>query len=166
MSAMDAIDAVCDRLKTIDGIGPNVYNMLRNAVSEAQFKQLFVDAATDPANPIVHAWRVTRVGFIDRDEAMNAVRRIHSIEISGFMSFKDGITEPIFQGVVDAIADAFDPLGGGNGSHLRKFVDADHPDGRFDWSGPMTGTGPRLGTLGNVVVHAMVLNYPVEEFPL
>jgi|GEM_PF-6111215 len=166
MNAVDVIDAVCDRIKTVEGVGPNVYNMLRNSITEAQFKQIFFDATTDPANPIVRAWRVTRVGFNDQDEAMNAVRRTHTIEISGFMSYKDGVSEPIFQTLIDAIADAFDPLGGGNGSSLRRFVDAEHPDGRFDWSGPMAASGPRLGTLGNALVHAVVFTYPVQQFPL
>lgn len=167
MSALDAVAAVYNRLKTIDGVGPKVYDMLRQSVTDAEFKQIFVDAATDPANPIVRAWRVTRVGTAGKDSPfMNAESDTHDIEISGFMSFKDGVSEPIFQGVIENIRLAFNPLGGGNGSSLRRFVDADHPQGQFDWSGPLQIVGPRLGTLGNVLVHAVLMNYPVQEFPL
>lgn len=164
MSAVDAVDAVWTRLKTVEGVGPNVYNMLRQAVTDMQFKQIFIDAQTDPANPVVRAWRVTRVGTAGRDQNMQAMKRIHKLEISGFMSFQDGVSEPIFQQVVENISEAFDPLNGG--SDLRRFVSQQHPNGQFDWSGPFQIEGPRLGTLGNVLVHAVVMTYPVEEYPL
>ena len=165
MSALDAVTAVWTRLKAVEGVGPNVYNMLRQSTTDAQFKTLFVDAVTDPANPIVRAWRVTRVGTAGRDESLNAAKRTHNIEISGFMGYVDGTSEPIFQQVIENISEAFDPLGA-NGSNLRRFVDSDHPAGQFDWSGPFQIVGPRLGLLGNVLVHAVVMNYPVEEYPL
>ena len=165
MSAVAAVQAVCDRLKTVAGVGPNVYNMLRESQTDGAFKQLFIDATTDPANPIVRAWRVTRTATAGRDEAMNAMKRTHTLEISGFMSYKDGVSEPIFQQLIEDISAAFDPLGG-NGSTLRRFVDGDHPGGQFDWSGPMQVVAVRLGLLGSTLVHAALINYPVEEFPL
>lgn len=164
MSALDAVDAVWTRLRAVEGVGPNVYNMLRQAVTDLAFKQIFIDAATDPAHPVIRAWRVTRVGSAGKDEALQAMRRTHNVEISGFMAFADGVSEPLFQQVIENISNAFDPLEGG--SSLRRFVSIQYPGGQFDWSGPCQITGPRLGTLGNAVVHAVIINYPVEEFPL
>lgn len=165
MSAQDAVTAVWTRLKSVAGVGPNVYNMLREANTDAAFKQIFVDATTDPTKPIVRAWRVTRTATRGLDKEMNAMGRIHQIEISGFMSYQDGVSEPIFQQLIEDISQAFDPLGG-NGSALRRFVDGDHPAGQFDWSGPFHIQGPRLGMLRNVLVHAVLMIYPVEEYPL
>ena len=159
MSALDAVNAVCDRLKTVPGVGPNVYNMLREAKTDAEFQALFIDAVTDPANKIIRAWRVTRTATQGRDEVMNAMSRTHTVEISGFRSYHDGVSEPEFQGVIEAISDAFDPLGE-NGSAVRRFVSAQYPQGQFDWSGPLQIMGPRLGTLGSALVHAVIINCP------
>jgi hypothetical protein len=164
MSAITAVDAVWNRLKTVDGVGPNVYNMLRESTTDLQFQQLFIDATTDPLNKIVRAWRVTRTATQSRDEVISAMSRTHTIEISGFMSYKDGVSEPIFQELVETICEAYDSYE--DGSARRRFVDGGHPLGQFDWSGPMQVVGIRLGMLGNVLVHAALLNYPVREFPL
>lgn len=164
MSAVDAVTAVWTRLKAIEGVGPNVYNMLRQSINDAQFNAIFVDATTNPAKPIVRAWRVTRVATASRDESMNATKETHNVEISGFMSFQDNVSEPIFQELIETIKGQFNPLAGG--ADLRRFVSEAYPNGQFDWSGPMQVTGPRLGTLGNVLVHAVLMNYPVEEYPL
>lgn len=166
MSALDAVTAVWTRLKTIDGVGPNVYNMLREANTDAAFQQIFIDATTDPTHPIVRAWRVTRVGTAGKDSPfMNTEVDTHNVEISGFMSYEDGVSEPEFQQVIENIRLAFNPLSV-DGSAVRRFVDANHPQGQFDWSGPLQIVGPRLGMLGNVLVHAVLMSYPVQEFPL
>lgn len=164
MSAIDAVTAVYDRLKTVAGVGPNVYNMLREAKTDAEFAQIFVDAATDPTKPIVRAWRVTRTATQSRDEVISAMSRTHTVEISGFMSYQDGVSEPIFQQLIETVCAAYDSYE--DGSARRRFVDATHPQGQFDWSGPMQVVGVRLGMLGNVLVHAALLNYSVQEFPL
>ena len=166
MSAIDAVTAVWNRLKTVEGVGPNVYNMLRQSKTDAEFKQIFVDATTDPANPIVSAWRVTRVATAGKDSPfMNTESDTHDIEISGFYSFKDGVSEPVVQQVIENIRLAFNPLSV-EGSAIRRFVDQAHPMGQFDWSGPLQIQGPRLGMLGSVLVHAVLMNYPVQGFPL
>jgi hypothetical protein len=164
MSAVDAVTAVWERLKTVSGIGPNVYNMLRQANTDADFQQLFVDATTDPANKIVHAWRVTRTATQARDEVMSAMGRTHTVEVSGFMSYKDGVSEPVFQQLIEDVCEAFDSYA--DGSARRRFVSVAHPLGQFEWTGPMQVIAVRLGTLGNVMVHAALLNYQVHEFPL
>jgi hypothetical protein len=164
MSAIDAVTAVWTRLKTVDGVGPNVYNMLREANTDAAFQQIFIDAATDPTHPIVRAWRVTRTATQSRDEVMSAMSRTHTVEISGFMSFQDGVSEPIFQQLIEDVCAEYDSYA--DGSARRRFVDTDHPYGAFDWTGPMQVIGVRLGMLGNVLVHAALLNYQVREFPL
>lgn len=164
MSAIDAVTAVWTRLKAVNGVGPNVYNMLRQSKTDKEFETIFVDAQTDPAQKIVRAWRVTRVATASSDESMNALKRTHNIEISGFMSFQDGVSEPIFQQVIENISEAFDPLE--DGANLRRFVSGEYPNGQFDWSGPFQIVGPRLGMLGSVLVHAVLMNYPVQEYPL
>lgn len=166
MSAIAAVEVVYNRLKDVEGVGPNVYDMLRNATTDAAFKQIFVDAVTDPSAPIVRAWRVTRVGVAGKDSPfMNSESDTHNVEISGFMAYQDGISEPIFQQVIENIRLAFNPLSSA-GSTLRRFVDSGHPQGQFDWSGPLQIAGPRLGMLGSALVHAVLMNYPVQEFPL
>ncbi len=162
MSAIDAVTAVWTRLKTVPGVGPNVYNMLREAKTDLEFQQLFVDATQ--AQKIVRAWRVTRTATQPRDEVMSAMSRTHTVEISGFMSYQDGVSEPIFQQQIETICAAYDSYS--DGSALRRFVSPTYPNGQFDWSGPMQVVAVRLGMLGNVLVHAALLNYPVREFPL
>ena len=154
MSALTAVAAVTTRLAAVAGVGPNVYNMTRAAVTDAEFRALFVDATTNPAAPIVNAWQVTREGTQAKDEAMNAMRRTHSVVISGFMGFKDGVSEPVFQALVETVCAAFDPYS------------QRHFGGQFDWSGPTQVEFVKLGMLGSVLVHAARLVYPVQEFPL
>jgi hypothetical protein len=163
MSALDAIDAVWTRLKTVDGVGPNVYNMVRESVTTAAFNEIFVDS-TDPANKIIKAWRVTRSATSAQDKSMGAMSRSHTIEISGFMSYQDNVTEPVFQEIVENVCAAFDSYA--DGSARRRFVDDAHPQGRFDWSGPMQVLSIRLGMLGDKLVHAVLMQYQVVEYPL
>jgi len=162
MSAIDAVDAVWGRLKTVNGVGPNVYNILREATTDVAFQQIFVDASQ--SQKIVRAWRVTRTATQPRDEVIGAMSRTHTVEISGFMSYQDGVSEPIFQQLIEDICAAFDSYA--EGSALRRFVDVNHPQGQFDWSGPTNVVTVRLGMLGNVLVHAALLHYPVREFPI
>lgn len=162
MSAIDAVNAVYARLQTVPNVGPNVYNMLREAVTDSAFQQIFVDATQ--SQHIVRAWRVTRTATQGRDEVMGAMSRTHTIEISGFMSYQDGVSEPIFQTLIEGVCAAFDSYEGG--SALRRFVSVNYPEGQFDWSGPTQVIAVRLGMLGNALVHAALLNYTVREFPL
>jgi hypothetical protein len=163
MSALDAIDAVWTRLKTVEGVGPNVYNMVRESVTAAAFNDIFVDS-TDSANKIIKAWRVTRSATSALDKSVGAMSRTHTIEITGFMSYQDSVTEPIFQQLIENVCAAFDSYA--DGSARRRFVDDDHPLGRFDWSGPMQVVSIRLGMLGDKLVHAVLLQYQAVEYPL
>lgn len=170
MSAIDAISAVTARLQGVPGIGPHVYNMVRAARSDAEFQQTFVDAATNPLLPLVSAWQVTREATASRDEALQAMSRTHTISITGFMSFQDNLSEPVFQALVEAICAAFDPYAV---RHFDTPIDWTGPNGvanifsgRFDWSGPMQVVSVKLGMLGNVLVHAALLTIQVREFPL
>lgn len=164
MSALTATDAVTARLAAVAGIGPNVYNMLRGAIGDGDFDAIFVDATTQPTQPIVRAWQVTRESTSAKDEVLNAMSRTHQIVMSGFMSFQDGVSEPIFQALVETVCAAFDSYA--NGSELRRFVSEAYPNGQFDWSGPTQVEFVKLGMLGSVLVHAARLVYPVREFPL
>jgi hypothetical protein len=157
---------VATRLAAVTGVGPNVYNMTRAAVTDAQFKAIFVDATTNPEAPLVRAWQVTREATTAKDEELNAMSRTHQVIISGFMGFQDGVSEPVFQALIEAVCAAFDPYSQPTGSALRRFVGEAYPQGEFDWSGPTQVEFVKLGMLGNVLVHAARLVYPVREFPL
>ncbi len=148
MSAATATAAVTARLAAVAGVGPNVYDMVRAAITDAEFKQLFENGSQ------VLAWQVTRESTTAKDEAMQAMSRTHNIAITGFLSFKDGVSEPVFQALIESICAAFDPY------ELRHF------NGQFDWSGPTQVEAVKLGMLGSVLVHAARLVYPVREFPL
>ena len=166
MSAQAAVAAVTTRLAAVAGVGPNVYDMTRASITDAQFKQIFVDAVTNPSQPLVRAWQVTREATMAKDEELNAMSRTHSIVISGYMGFQDGVSEPIFQALVETVCAAYDTYEQPTGSALRRFVSEAYPQGQFDWSGPTQVEFVKLGMLGSVLVHAARLVYPVREFPL
>lgn len=166
MSAFTAVEAVTTRLAAVTGVGPNVYNMTRAAITDAQFKAIFVDAVTNPSQPLVRAWQVTREATAAKDEVMNAMSRTHNVVISGFMGFQDGVSEPVFQQLVEDVCAAYDTYEEPTGSALRRFVSEAYPLGQFDWSGPTQVEFVKLGMLGSVLVHAARLVYPVREFPL
>jgi hypothetical protein len=164
VSAIDAVTAVWNRLKTVDGIGPNVYNMVRAAISDEQFQAIFVDAALTPNR--VQAWQVTREATESKDEVLNAMSRTHQVVMYGYMGFQDSISEPIFQQMIEDVCAAFDTYEQPTGSSLRRFVSDAFPLGQFDWSGPTCVESVKVGMFGNVLVHAARLVYPVREFPL
>jgi hypothetical protein len=166
MSAATAVAAVTARLAAVEGVGPNVYDMVRAAVTSAQFTQIFVDATTNPAQPLVRAWQVTREATQAKDEDLNAMSRTHQVMMTGFMGFQDGVSEPIFQALIESVCAAFDSYAQPTGSALRRFVSEEYPQGQFDWSGPTNVESVKLGMLGSVLVHAARLVYPVREFPL
>jgi len=155
MSASAAIAAVYNKLKTVAGVGPNVYDQIRFANDDAGFNTLFVDAVTDPANPIVRTWMVSREDSQGADGgSTNAWKDTHNIVMTGFMAFKDGVSEPVWQAQIDAILAAFGALAD------RRF------DGAFDWSGPPQATGVKLVIFRNVLCHTVRIIHPVQEFPL
>jgi hypothetical protein len=166
MSAFDAVNAVEARLAAVAGVGPNVYNMTRAAITDLEFKQIFIDAVTTPGTQIVRAWQVTREATAAKDEEMNAMSRTHQVVMTGFMGFQDGVSEPIFQQLIETVCAAFDTYAQPTGSALRRFVSAQYPNGQFDWSGPTQVEFVKLGMLASVLVHAARLVYPVREYPL
>jgi len=166
MSAETAVAAVTTRLAGVEGVGPHVYNMVRAAITSDQFTAIFVDAVTNPAQPLVRAWQVMREATQAKDEDTNAMSRTHTVVMTGFMGFQDGVSEPIFQALIETICAAFDTYAQPTGSALRRFVSEAFPQGQFDWSGPTNVESVKLGMLGSVLVHAARLVYPVREFPL
>jgi hypothetical protein len=166
VSAQTAVAAVTARLAAVVGVGPNVYDMTRASVTSQQFEAIFVDATTNPSQPLVRAWQVTREATRAADEDLNAMSRTHQIVMSGFMGFQDDVSEPVFQALIETICAAFDPYSQPTGSALRRFVSEEFPLGQFDWSGPTQVESVKLGMLGNVLVHAARLVYPVREYPL
>jgi hypothetical protein len=142
VSGVDAVAAVVSKLSAVAGIG-NVYNMLGNPLSEASFKARY--SATENGVTKILAWEVTREGSKGVDEEAQAMARTEHVVIYGYMS--------IFQALVDAICEAFDPY---SGRHL---------DG-YDWSGPLDVDGPKFARLGNVMVHYVRMGYPVRQFPI
>jgi hypothetical protein len=162
VSAIDAIAAVTARLQTIEALGPNVFDMVRNAVTDADLYKLFV--VTQGQKRQVLAWQVTRKATAPKDEALSAMSRTHRIEITGYMSFQDGITEPIFQQLIEYLCAAFDSYA--DGSARRRFVSEQYPYGQFDWSGPMEVADVGHAMLRDILVHRTQLFYPIREYPL
>jgi hypothetical protein len=154
MSALAAIAAVCGLLKTVPGVGPNVYDQIRFANDDATFNALFVDAVTDSAAPIVHTWMVEREATPATDEAMQAMSRTHTIVMTGFMAFKDGVSSPVWNTEIEAICAAFLPYS------------ARHFNGQFEWSGPPVVEANRLVFFRSVLCHGVRIIHPVKEFPL
>jgi hypothetical protein len=154
MSAQTAIAAAYDLLKTVPECGPNVYDQIRYSNDDAEFKALFVDAMTDPANPAVRTWMVNRDASPARDKEMQAWGRTHTIAMTGYYAFKDGVSSPVWEAAIEAVVAAFGPLAG------RHFA------GQFDWSGPPQVEGNKLVFFGNVLCHSVRIIHTFEEFPL
>jgi hypothetical protein len=154
MSAQTAIAAVYALLKTVPGVGPNVYNQIRFSNNDGQFRDLFMDATTDPGAPIVRTWMVTRESSPAKDQTMQAYSRTHNIVMTGFMAFQDGVSEPIWQAQIEAICAVF-------GAFANR-----HFGNQFDWSGPPQAEGVKLVFFGNVLCHSVRIIHPVQEFPL
>ncbi len=154
MSAQTAIAAVYALLKTVPGVGPNVYDQIRYAADDLSFKTLFIDATTDPTAPVVRTWMVNREATPSKDEALQAMSRTHNVVMTGFFSFKDGVSSPLWEAQIEAICAAFLPY------TVRRF------DGQFDWSGPPQVEGNKLVFYGNVLCHSVRIIHPVKEFPL
>lgn len=142
-----AVSLVVGRLQSVDGIG-KVYNMLGNPTSEKGFKDRYSDGTK------ILAWEITREGSHAAEEVASAMARTEQIVIYGYMSAKDGDTEPKFQALVDSICDKFDP------PHTRTF------DGQCDWSGPLDVDGPKYAFKGNALVHFVRMVYPVRFYPI
>jgi hypothetical protein len=153
MSLQTAIAAVFGLLKTVEGVGPNVYDQIRFTNDDAQFKALFVDATTNPAAPVVRTWMVSRDATPARDEELQAMSRTHNIAMTGFMSFQDGVSSPVWEAAIEAICAAFLPYS------VRRF-------GQFDWSGPPQVEGNKVVFFGSVLCHTVRIIHPVREFPL
>jgi hypothetical protein len=143
VSGVDAVAAVVAKLETVSEIG-SVYNMMGSAPDEAAFKARYSDGTK------IHAWEVTREASkgIDNAEAMNAMSRTEHVVIYG------GVSEPIFQALIDSICAVFDPLAG------RQL------GGEYYWSGPLDVDGPKFARLGNYLVHFVRMTYPVTQFPI
>jgi hypothetical protein len=154
MSVQTAIAAIYNLLKTVDGVGPNIYSMIRFSNEDATFNNLFVDATTDPSAPVVHTWMVSREATPAADDSLQATSQTHSIVMTGFLGFKDGVTEPLWQAEIEAVCDAFRPLA------ARRF------DNTFDWSGPPMVEGVKLVMFRNVLCHTARIIHPVREYPL
>lgn len=154
MSAQTAITAVYNLLKTVEGVGPNVYDQIRFSNEPAQFDALFVDSITNPGTPFVHTWMVSREASAAKDEVMQALSRTHNIVMTGYRSFKDDVSEPLWQEEIEAVAAAFLPY------DIRHFA------GAFDWSGPPQVEGVKLVFFGSVLCHSARIIHPVREFPL
>jgi hypothetical protein len=154
MSAQSAIAAVFARLKTVPGVGPNVYDQIRFSADDGQFRELFVDGETDPGAPVVRTWMVNRESTPAKDETLQAVSRTHTIVMTGYYAFKDGVSSGVWDEQIEAICAAFVPYG------MRHF------DNQFDWSGPPQVEGNKLVFFGNVLCHTVRIIHPVREFPL
>jgi len=154
MTVQTAISAIYNLLKAVEGVGPNVYSQIRYSNDDATFNQLFVDNVTNPAAPFVHAWMVSREATPASDEVMEAMSQTHQIVMTGFRSFKDGVSEPVWQAEIEAICSVFRPYA------ARRF------NNTFDWSGPPQVEGVKLVFFRNALCHTARIIHPVREFPL
>lgn len=128
-----------------------VYNMLADKTNDLDFAKRYSIGGR------IFAFEVTREDSAGNDgETTNAVSRMHGIVAYGWMSYKDGISEPIFQAAMDAITAVFDPPD----SNTRTFA------GQCDWSGPLQVQGPKFGNIGGVLCHFARLTYPIKLFPI
>lgn len=154
MNVTAAIAAVYGVLKAVPGVGVNVYDQVRYANDDATFNELFLDSVTDPAQPEIHAWMVTREATVTKDEVMQAASATHTIVMTGYRGFKDNATEPIWQAEVNAVCDAFFPYS------------TRHFNGAFDWSGPPQVEGIKLVWFRNALCHTARIVHTIREFPL
>jgi hypothetical protein len=154
-----AVAAVFAVLQGVQAAGPNLYDQLRFANVDAAFDNLFLDTKTVPGQAYIHAWMTTRDGTATADVAMQAGRAVHTIVLTGYRGFQDGISEPLWQAEVDAIASALFPY---SGRHLETEGSGVY----FDWSGPPKIEGVKLVWFGRYLCHTARITHTVEEFPL
>ena len=145
-----ATAAVAARLKTVVGPTANVFDMLGNPTTEAAFKSRYINAEK------IHAYEVTREGSVpDETKSIAVITRQEKVVIYGYYGFKDGVSEPAFQAEVDAIAAAFDP------PSQRQFEGAGN-----EWSSAPLVEGPRMGRLGQALVHYVRISITVDFDPI
>ena len=155
MSGQLATQAVVTRLRSIIGSNANVWDMLSDTTTEKAFKDRYVNAGK------VHAWEVTREASNEIEgNQIAAVTVVETIVIYGYMSYQDGVSEPLFQAEVDAIGAAFRP------PSARRFDDVPAVAGQIDWSGPLSIDGPKPGRLGQALIHYVRMTYPVNFYPV
>lgn len=154
MSVQTALAAVYNLLKSVAGVGPNIYPTIRFSNDDASFNALFVDATTNPAAPLIHTWMVSREATQSSDLTTQAMSQTHTIAMTGFLVFKDGVSEQMWQAEIEAICEAFRPYS------ARRF------NGAFDFSGPPQVEGVKLVMFRNVLCHTARIVHPVIEFPL
>lgn len=158
MNSTAAIAAMTAVLKGLGTCGPNVYGQIRYSRDPAAYDSLFLDSTLGP-EPFVHAWMVTRETVKVADQNMQAAKATHAIVAIGYRSFRDDITEPLWQQEIDEILAALIPY---SGRHLQ----GEGQGVYFDWSGPPQVEGIKLVFFGNVVCHTARIVFPIEEYPL
>lgn len=159
MSAKNAIAAFTAVLKGVAATGPKVYDQIRYSRDPEGFTALFVDAQTDPANPFVHTWMITREATRGADKVMQAAGATHQVVATGFRAFQDGVSEPQWQDELDQIFAALIP-------YLGRHMAAEGNEQYFDWSGAPQIEGVKMAFFGTVLCHTARIIMPFEEFPL
>ena len=162
MNGSAAIAAAFSIVKAVAGVGPNIYDSLRytnEQTVEGKFGQLFLDRTTDPDNPRIHTWMVTRESVRGADVFMQTGKATHAVVAVGYFGFVDGATEKLWQEEVDNVAAAFFPYAG---RHLQ----SEGNDVQFDWSGPPQIEGIRIVWFGPFLCHTARIVVPVEELTL
>jgi hypothetical protein len=148
----DIITAVTARLAAVPS-ARNVYSYAREAKEQKAFLELFKDTVAGN----IHTWMVTRQATVTRDEGTGTYRRIHEIAMMGYMSVNDAAnSEGTFQGVIEDVCAAFDPL------PLRQYPNAEGVP-QYDWSQPVQVEGPTVLWYSQYLCHAVKLIHRVEE---
>lgn len=101
--ADDILPAIMAILEAVDGIG-KTYDFQQHSTFIETHKELFV---TDDNK--FHVWFPNRVGWEARGGISVQVFRFHMIEITGYYALSNSTeSDKIFQGIIDAVANAFD----------------------------------------------------------
>jgi hypothetical protein len=146
-------------MKTVVGETANVYDMLGNPTTEKGFKDRYLNASS------IHAYEISREGSMPIEgESSEAISRAENVVIYGYLGWQEGLSEPTFQAEVDAICAAFDP------PRLRQFLaeaeELDLDTTGLDWSAAPKVEGPRIGKLGQVLVHYVRISVEVTFSPI
>ncbi|MEZ2347425.1 hypothetical protein [Terriglobus sp. RCC_193] len=143
MTLADITHVAQQRLESVSGMG-QVYDTIRNSNSDKSFRELFTKDAK------INAWLITRDGVASQDgQLIRTSTDTHNIVIIGYYGFEDGVSEPIIQGMADAIRPLF------NSMSARRFAPG------IEWSGPMQMPSIYLVNFANRLCHIVRCVWPV-----
>lgn len=101
--ADDILPAIMEILEAVAGIG-KTYNFPQHSAFIETHKELFVTSDNK-----FHVWWPNRIGWEATGGLSVQVFRTHIIELTGYYALSNSdSSDEVFQGIIDAVADAFD----------------------------------------------------------